>query len=145
MGFEDDLKGRRAGIATEIAELRARAAMLESVLASFDEVIRYYDPTATVAAAPTKARTAPQPLPPQLQRLNKTDAVFETLREAGRPISTGECTASIGQQHGVDLADPALRRFSSHVSATLSALAKRNRVRQILGSPDGRPLWEVAT
>ncbi len=144
MGFEDDLKTRRAAIEAEVADLRTRVAQLEARLSSFDDIIRFYDPSAAVAApvAP-KGKRAALPLPPQLQRLNKTDAVFDTPREAGRPISTGECAASIGRQHGVDPADPALRRFSSHVSATLSALSKRDRVRQVPSS-NGTLLWEVA-
>ena len=65
MGFEDDLKARRAGIEAEIAGLQARVAQLESVLSSFDDIIRFYDPSVTVAVpALAKGKRAALPLPP---------------------------------------------------------------------------------
>ena len=144
MGFEDDLKARRASVAAEIAELRARISALEEVLSSFDGIIRFYDPSAAVAAPSPKAQVPRQPLPLQLQQINKTEAVFQTLREAGRPISTGECAETIGMRHGVDPADPALKRSSSNVSATLSGLMKRERVRQVSSADGTKKLWEIA-
>lgn len=146
MGFEEDLKARRAGILADIEELRARVATLEGVLSSFDGVIAFYDPTAAASApspSPKPKRTA-LPLPPQLQRINKTDAVFEALREAGRPITTAECAEAIGTRLGVPGDHPALPRFSSHVSATLNGLAKRDRVRQVRSADGAKRLWEVA-
>ncbi|BDA85464.1 hypothetical protein Sa4125_30060 [Aureimonas sp. SA4125] len=144
MGFEDDLKARRAGVAAEIAELRSRISVLEGVLLSFDGIIHFYDPSAAVAAPLPKAKISRHPLPLQLQQINKTEAVFQTLREAGRPISTGECAEAIGIRHGVDPADPALKRFSSNVSATLSGLMKRDRVRQVRAADGIKNLWEIA-
>lgn len=145
MSFENDLKARRAGILMEIEELRTRAAVLEGVLAAYDAVIVHCDPSAApLAAARQPKRRMPAPLPPELRRLNKTQAVFDVLREAGRPISTGECVSAIAASQGLATDDPGLRRFPSHVSATLIALLKRERVRKTTAT-DGRTLlWEVA-
>lgn len=144
MGFDEDLKARRAGILADIEDLRARVATLEGVLSSFDGVIAFYDPTAAASAPSPKPKRTTLPLPPQLQRINKTAAVFEALREAGRPITTAECAEAIGTRLGVPGDDPALPRFSSHVSATLNGLAKRDRVRQVRSADGAKRLWEVA-
>ncbi|EAS51321.1 hypothetical protein SI859A1_02136 [Aurantimonas manganoxydans SI85-9A1] len=143
-GFRGRSEGPRASVAAEIAKLSARISALEEVLSSFDGIIRFYDPSAAVAVPSPKAQVQRQPLPLQLQQINKAEAVFQTLREAGRPISTGECAETIGMRRGVDPADPALKRFSSNLSATLSSLRKRERVRQVSSADGTKKLWEIA-
>lgn len=145
MGFEDELKTRRASIAAEIEALRGKVVALEGVLAAYDAVLIHCDPDAVPAAVTSQPRRrTPMPLPPELQRLNKTEAVLEALREAGRPISTAECVSAIAARLGVAPSHEGLRRFLSHVSATLGALVRRERVRQAT-AVDGRTLlWEVA-
>ena len=139
------MKTRRAGIAAEIEALRSRAVALESVLTAYDAVLVHCDPDAVLATVASQPRRrTPVPLPPELQRLNKTEAVLEALREAGRPISTAECVSAIADRLGVASSHEGLRRFPSHVSATLGALVRRERVRQTTAL-DGRTLlWEVA-
>ncbi|MBO1909237.1 hypothetical protein KHP60_24020 [Microvirga sp. 3-52] len=77
------------------------------------------------------------PLPPELKRLNKTQAILEALREAREPLSSADCTSRIAVKYGVAADDPALARFATHVSAGLNSLVKRKRVRQV-GTIDGR-------
>jgi hypothetical protein len=77
-----------------------------------DQVIAIYDPTyALERAAAAKPRRAkdPRPLPPDLGRINKSEAIIEVLREAGGPLSTADCTCRIAERHGVAANDPSFR------------------------------------
>lgn len=58
MGFEDDLKARRASVVVGIAELRESISALEGVLSSFDGLIRFYDPSAAFHSRRKKRKHA---------------------------------------------------------------------------------------
>ena len=110
-------------------------------------MIAIYDPAYAPersAAAKSRRTKDSRQLPPVLDRINKSEAILEVLREAGQPLSTAGCTCMIAERHGVAANDPSLPLFVTHVSAALNSLRKRSRVRQA-GTVDGRKhLWEIA-
>ena len=147
MIIEEELKRKRAELLGEVDELVLRIETIKRQVSAIDQVIAIYDPAhaqnPTLRMGYKQARQA-IPLPPELKRLNKTEAILEALREAGEPLSSADCTNRIAAKHGVAPDDPALPRFVTHISAGLNSLAKRNRVRQV-GTVDGRKnLWEIA-
>lgn len=144
MDFETELVERRAAIVAEIEGLRARASALERVLSSFEAVIGYYNPNAVPVCQKKVRPSSGAAIPAELQGINKTAAVFEILREADRPLSNAECVAALVARHGVAANHPGLRRFSSHISATLNGLLRRGRVRQARGSDGRTVVWAIA-
>ncbi|ANY81253.1 hypothetical protein BB934_26070 [Microvirga ossetica] len=128
--------------------LALRIETIKEQVSAIDQVIAIYDPAhAPKDAAPVKPKRIRNSasVPVELNRINKTEAILEVLREAGGPLSTADCTKHIAERHGVSADDPGMPRFVTHVSAALSALLKRNRVRQA-GTIDGhKHLWEIAT
>jgi hypothetical protein len=42
-----------------------------------------------------------QAISPALERLNKAEAILVTLREAGEPLSSADCTNRIIAKHGL--------------------------------------------
>lgn len=140
-----ELGRKKADLEGEIGELAARIQILKGQVAAIDQVIAIYDPSAPLAKEPRRrpeGRAAA--LPPALASINKTEAILETLREAGQPLSSKACATMIGERHDLPSDDPCLPRFAQHVSASLNGLMKRGRVRQA-GTVDGRQhLWEIA-
>jgi len=143
----EELKRKRTELIGDMEQLALRVEMIKKQVAAIDQVITIYDPAhKDSSAAKTNKTLARQeaPLPAALGKLNKSAAILEDLREAGEPLSSADCTSRIVAKHGVAADDPALPRFVTHISAGLSSLVKRERVRQV-GTVDGRKnLWEIA-
>lgn len=147
MGIEEELKRKRTELLGEVEQLALKIETIKKQVAAIDQVIAIYDPAYKASlAARTNRKLARQevPLPAALVELNKTAAILDVLREAGEPLSSADCTSRIAAKHGVEADDPALLRFVTHISAGLSSLVKRKRVRQV-GTIDGhKKLWEIA-
>ncbi len=147
MRVGEELKRKRAELLGEAAELAARIEAINVQVSAIDQVIALYDPAYALersAAAKRRRAKDSKQLPPELARINKSDAILEALREASRPLSTADCTCVVAERHGVSSNDPSMPLFVTHVSAALNSLMKRNRVRQA-GTVDGRKhLWEIA-
>lgn len=144
MGVEHERK--RVELLDEVEDLTARLAGLKEQVSASDKVIAIYDPAYTPEAptAPKRNRKKTRPaLPPELEDMDKSAAVLEALREAGRPITSTDCSAMIVAKIGIAEDAPGLSRFTEHVSATLNNLMKRNRVRAA-GINGNRRLWEIA-
>lgn len=146
MRIEEELKRKRAELRDEVEQLVLRIEVINKQVSAIDQVIAIYDPAhkPSSAALPRRKQARQEvPLPDVLVRLNKSAAILEVLREAGEPLSSADCTNRIVEKQGIVLDDPALPRFVTHVSAGLSSLVKRKRVRQV-GTLDGhRNLWEI--
>ncbi|SCZ12674.1 hypothetical protein [Microvirga guangxiensis] len=146
MGIAEELKRKRTELIGDMEQLAHRIETIKKQVAAIDQVIAIYDPVhkaSPVAKANQKLSRQEAPLPAALVKLNKSAAILEVLREAGEPLSSAECTSRIASRHGVAADDPALPRFVTHISAGLSSLVKRNRVRQV-GTVGGRKnLWEI--
>ena len=141
----EELKGKRTAIEAEVLEAEARIKVLREDMAAIDRVIRIYDPSqAPVVPRPKRTRAVSAALPEALATMNKTAAILDVLREAGRPLSTAECINIIADRHQVEL-DPATQdKFTTHVSASLSSLVKRGRVRHAGTIEGNKRLWEIA-
>jgi hypothetical protein len=146
VGIEEELKRKRTELIGDMEQLMLRIETIKKQVIAIDQVIAIYDPAHTASAVTRTSRKLPRqeaPLPDVLVQMNKAAAILEVLREAGGPLSSSECTNRIVEKHGIALEDPALSRFVTHISAGLSSLAKRKRVRQV-GTLDGhRNLWEI--
>jgi vacuolar-type H+-ATPase subunit I/STV1 len=144
---EEELKRKRAELLGEADELAHRIETIRKQVSAIDQVIAIYDPAHTAPSAARAERKRSRqvvPLPPELNRLNKTEAIFEALREAGEPLSSADCTSRIAAKHGIAAVDLALRRFVPHVTAGLNSLMRCNRVRQV-GTVDGqKPFGGIA-
>ena len=134
-----ELKGRLAAIVAEAAEIQAQVVAIDRVIAIYEPE---YVPDADAPLALPRPVRKRQPRQRVLPEANKRQAVLEVLRDAARPMKTGECAAKVGERHGI--AGDDLGQLSNHLSATLDALVKSGRIRQA-GTVDGRRhLWEIA-
>lgn len=147
MRIEEELKRKRTELLGDMEQLAVRIETIKKQVAAIDQVIAIYDPghKASSAAKPNRKQARQEvPLPAALVSLNKTAVILDVLREAGEPLSSADCTSRIAARHGVAADDPSLPRFVTHISAGLSSLVKRKRVRQV-GTVDGhKNLWEIA-
>jgi hypothetical protein len=141
----EELKGKRTAIEVEVLEAEARIKALREDMAAIDRVIRIYDPSqAPAEVRPKRKRAVSATLPEALAKTNKTAAILDVLREAGRPLTTAECIDIIVDRHQVEL-DPATQdKFTTQVSASLSSLVKRGRVRHAGTMEGNKRLWEIA-
>jgi hypothetical protein len=81
---DEELKQKRAELLGEAEELAARIRAISAQVSAIDQVIAYA-PQGSAAAKPQRPRGSQQP-PAEFARINKSEAVLEVLREAGRPI-----------------------------------------------------------
>ncbi len=148
VSVEEELKRRRADLLGEIERFALRIETIRKRVSDIDQVIAIYDlahaQNATSSMGHKEPRQAP-PLPPDLKRLNKIEAILDALREAGEPLSSSDSTGRSALKHGVAADDPPLPRFVMDVSAALSALVKRKPVRQVGAVGGGKHLWEIAS
>lgn len=148
MSVGEELKRKSAELLGEVEALVLRVETIKKQVSAIDQVIAIYDPAHV--ESPTSRLEYKQsrqaiPIPPELKRLNNTEAILEALREAGEPLSSADCTIRIAGKHGIAADDPAPPRFVTLISAGLNSLVKRKRVRQV-GRVDGRKnLWEIAS
>jgi hypothetical protein len=141
----EELKEKRTAIETEVLEAEARIKVLREDMAAIDRVIGIYDPSqAPAEVRPKRKRAVSATLPEALAKMNKTAAILEVLREAGRPLSTAECINIIADRHHLELDHGTHDKFTTHVSASLSSLVKRGRVRRAGTIEGNKRLWEIA-
>ncbi|WP_201842093.1 hypothetical protein [Microvirga zambiensis] len=88
MSVEEELKRKRVELLGEVEEFVLRIETIKKQVSAIDQVIAIYDPVhvqnATLRMGHRQSRQA-LPIPPELKRLNKTEAILEVLREAGEP------------------------------------------------------------
>lgn len=144
----DELKRKSAEIDVEINDLRERISTLEQQRAAFDVVIRTYQPGYVAATTPSVARHrkggGADGISDLFKDFDRRSFTLRTLRQAGRPITTGECALAFAREVGLEQHDPRMGKIGNRFSQVLDQLAKSNRVRRA-GKVDGmRHLWEIA-
>jgi hypothetical protein len=144
----DELKQKSAQISAEIDDLRKRISTLEQQQAAFYVVIQTYDPEYAAAASRPVARRrkgdGTDGISALFKDIDRRSFTLRTLRQAGRPITTGECALAFAREVGLEQDDIRLGKIGNRFSQVLDQLAKANRVRRT-GMADGhRHLWEVA-
>jgi hypothetical protein len=142
MRVEDELNRKRAELLAEANALALRIATTKVQVSAIDEVIAIYDPAyAPERSAAAKSRRAKdtRQLPLALDRINKSEALLEVLREAGQPLSTVDCTCRIAARHGVAANDPSLPLFATHVMG-MTCHARKAEVRSSSASCKRRSL-----
>ena len=111
MRVEEELERKRAELMREIQTLALRIETIKGQVSAIDQVIAIYDPAhAPKIAAPVKTKRIRNnvSVPVALNRINKSEAILEVLREAGGPLSTADCTRRVAERHGVSASDPGL-------------------------------------
>jgi len=137
----EELLKKRAELTEQRQTLEQQIKQIDSDVAAIDKVARLFDPSILTTTTPRKR--APAGRSP-FSGENLSAIVLKTIREAKEPISTAACSAAIAGDKGLSEDDPFLKTMPSRISATLSNLEKRGRVRQT-GTVDGRRnLWEIA-
>jgi hypothetical protein len=68
---------------------------------------------------------------------------LRTLRQAGRPITTGECALAFAREVGLEQDDRRMGKIGNRFSQVLDQLAKTNRVRRAGTTENHRHLWEI--
>uniref|UniRef100_UPI001E467685 hypothetical protein n=1 Tax=Microvirga roseola TaxID=2883126 RepID=UPI001E467685 len=143
-GAVEELLKKRAELTEQRQTLEQQIKQIDSDVAAIDQVARLFDPSILPTTTPRKR--APTGINP-FSGENLSAIVLKTIREAKEPISTAACSAAIAKDtkdKGLSEDDPFLKMMPSRISATLSNLEKRGRVRQT-GTVDGRKnLWEIA-
>lgn len=139
-GAVEELLKKRAELTEQRQTLEQQIKQIDSDVAAIDKVARLFAPSILPTVAPRKrALGGRSPFSGE----NLSAIVLKTIREAKEPISTAACSAAIAMDKGLG-DDPFVSTMSSRISATLSNLEKRGRVRQA-GTVDGRKnLWEIA-
>lgn len=143
----DELKRKSVEIGAEIDDLRKRISTLEQQRAAFDVVIQTYEPGYAPTTPPGVARRrkgqGADGISDLFKDFDRRSFTLRTLRQAGRPITTGECALAFAREIGLEQNDPRMGKIGNRFSQVLDQLAKSNRVRRV-GKVDGqRHLWEV--
>lgn len=144
----DELKRKSAEIGAEIDDLRKRISTLEKQRTAFAVVIRTYDPGYSDAPSPSVVRrrkgVGADDISDLFKNFDRRSFTLRALRQAGRPITTGECAVAFAREVGLEEDDARMGKIGNRFSQVLDQLAKSNRVRRV-GKVDGqRHLWEVA-
>ena len=143
----DALKRKSVEIGAEIDDLRKRISTLEQQRAAFDVVIWTYEPGYTEATSPSFPRRKGEGadgISALFKDFDRRSFTLRTLRQAGRPITTGECALAFAREIGLKEDDLRMGKIGNRFSQVLDQLAKANRVRRA-GTIDGhRHLWEVS-
>lgn len=144
----DELKRKSAEIGAEIDELRTRISKLEQQRAAFDIVIQTYEPDYAVAASRTVARRrngdGADDISALFKDIDRRSFTLRTLRQAGRPITTGECALAFAREVGLEQDDPRMGKIGNRFSQVLDQLARANRVRRAEMADGHRHLWEIS-
>ncbi len=89
MSVEEELKRKRADLLGEVEELVLRIETIKKQVSTIDQVIAIYDPAHAqnpISRMAHKQSRQAIPIPPELKRRNKTEAILEALREAGAVV-----------------------------------------------------------
>jgi hypothetical protein len=120
------LKDRRAGIASEIIQLKEQIKDRAKQLVHIDFTIGLLDPSIDLASLPVKRRRQKPHLflPGELGRL-----VMDVMRKAGRPLTSPEIAAAI-MAHG-GFSEGAYRAIAARVRSNLAYQENHGRARKI--------------
>ncbi|MBZ6079028.1 hypothetical protein [Microvirga puerhi] len=140
-GAVEELLKKRGELTERRRTLEQEIKQIDSDLAAIDQVARLFDPS--ILPTITSRKKLPAGSNP-LTGENLSAIALKTIREAKESISTAACSSAIARDKGLAEDDPFFKAMPSRISATLSNLEKRGRVRQA-GTVDGRKnLWEIA-
>jgi hypothetical protein len=132
----NELLDKRAELAARRDTLKADLAKLDDDLLALDRVLALFDPDYQPATG-----RRPRKIGGGFSRGELSEGILEALRDASEPITVAQCAEALAERKGIPAGD--LARFKANVSAAMTYLTKRNRVRRVHG--DGRNVaWEVA-
>ena len=133
------LTKRRAELAGEAVQLRARLAAIATDTGHLDAVIRQFDPEYDLGAIRPKRLRGPD----VAGRGERSRALLAVLREAGEPLATAEIVRRMMARAGQDGEDRRLvRMLMKRISMALARQAQRGAVRGEQGAGQ-IVLWEV--
>lgn len=134
------LAKRRAELAGEAVQLRARLAAIATDMGHLDAVIRQFDPEYDPGAIRAKRPRGPNVTRPgEMSRF-----VLDVLRDATEPMPTPEIAARLMEARGMDQGSrSAVRNLTKRVGMALRHQEQRGTVRSQSG-PGRVLLWEVA-
>jgi hypothetical protein len=140
-GAVEELLRKRGELTERRRTLEQEIKQVDNDVAAIDQVARLFNPS--ILPTTTARKRVPAGSNP-FSGENLTAVVLKILREAREPISTAACSSAIAGGKGLAEDDPFLKTMPSRISAVLSDLEKRGRVRQA-GTVHGRKnLWEIA-
>lgn len=117
------LKDKRASLAGEIRDLKAKVAKREESLAHVDATIRVFDPDYDVETIPTKR---PRKRVKLFRHGELGRFILDALRRAGGPLGTQEIVTDILKVQGHD--ESARRALAPRVRGNLAYLEGRKMV-----------------
>jgi len=120
------LKDKRASLAGEIRDLKAKVAKRQAALAHVDETIRVFEPDFDVDSIPTKR---PRKRVKLFRHGELGRLILDALRKAGEPLSTPQITSYIIEAQGHD--ESARRALAPRVRGNLAYLHGRGIVEKI--------------
>jgi ribosomal protein L29 len=127
------LKAKRAEIAGQVHDTQKKLAKLRAALANLDSAMNILTPDHPDYIP--KRRTTRYFAKNDLSRL-----IRETLRDAAKPLSTGEITATVAAAKGYP--SSALPAINKMVLARLGVLTKRGELTKTGSTRDAR--WTIA-
>lgn len=137
----DELTQRREMLLQE-------ARTLETDLEAICRTVRLYDPSIiSVNTDGSKPRRRKNPSPTSVVRFEPgefTPLVLTVLREAGSPLTTKDIASAILVAKGGEASESRPETITGRVSATLTHLSGRGRVRRNEVNGDRMPSWEVS-
>ena len=111
------LTKRRAELAGEAVQLRARLAAIAADMGHLDAVIRLFDPEYDLVAIRPKRPRGPD----VAGRGERSRALLAVLREAGEPLATAEIVRRMMARTGQDAEDRRLvRMLTKRISMALA-------------------------
>lgn len=132
------LTKRRAELAGEAAQLRARLATIATDAAHLDAVIRQFNPDHDIAAIRPRRQRGPD----VAKRGERSRALLAVLREAAEPWVTAEVVRRMMAREGQDAGDRRLvRHLRKRVETVLGRQEQRGTVRSV--QEVGRPVASV--
>jgi hypothetical protein len=133
----NELLDKRAELAARRDTLKADLAKLDDDLLGLDRVLALFDPDYQPATGRRRRKTGDG-----FSRGELSEGILEALRDASEPITVAQCAEALAERKGIPAEN--LTRFKANVSAAMTYLAKRNRVRRIHNGDGRNVAWEVA-
>jgi hypothetical protein len=130
---------KRAELATRRDGLKAEIAKIDEDIGALDRVLALLDPSYQPANAPKRRRRASSL---GFSRGELSEGILEALRDASAPITVAQCAEALAERKGIPAGD--LTCFKSNVSAAMTYLAKRDRVRRIYNGDGRNVAWDIA-
>ena len=131
---------KRAEIERDLTIARDRLAMLEIDLANIEGAIRVFDPDIVV---PERSKRVPAVHAAPVGHMSRF--ITDCLRNASRPVSSGEIVDYVMEQRKLDPRDRRLRRnMSDRTGQVLRTMRKRGLITSEK-TAEGVLVWSVAT